>query len=232
MGLINAERQRRYRERRAVGEPVWTFQRPQDRRSRPRRWADALAKLRTLQAEYGEWRDQLPEALADSRTAERLDEVCDVDLDALDVEPPPRVSVGTWDVGLAGRDRSPLLASTVDQVGSEQQGTADPARLSRRELGPVPFGADLRRQLDLAVRVLARVYVNDPVCVCCRLLELNLRHWDQLPFRIPFFPPEVGVASVRRPLALVSKVMTAAVATPPPIAPTAMRPITVRVRME
>ncbi len=57
-------------------------------KSRPARWAAALAELRTLQAEYEAWRDQLPEALAESRTAERLDEVCDVDLDALDVELP------------------------------------------------------------------------------------------------------------------------------------------------
>ena len=48
----------------------------------------ALAELRTLQAEYQDWRDQLPEALADSRTAERLAEVCDLDLDALDVDLP------------------------------------------------------------------------------------------------------------------------------------------------
>ena len=34
------------------------------------------------------WRDQLPESLADSRTAELLEGVCDVDLDALDVELP------------------------------------------------------------------------------------------------------------------------------------------------
>ena len=88
MGMTSAERQRRYRERRAAAEPVRTFQRPKDRRSRPRRWADALADLRALQAEYETWRDQLPEALADSRTAERLEEVCDVDLDALDVEFP------------------------------------------------------------------------------------------------------------------------------------------------
>ena len=54
----------------------------------PRRWAAALAELRTLQAEYEAWRDQLPESLADSRTAELLEGVCDVDLDALDVELP------------------------------------------------------------------------------------------------------------------------------------------------
>ena len=88
MGMTNAERQRRYRERHNAGEPVRTFQRPKDRRARPKRWADALDQLRTLQAEYEAWRDQLPESLADSRTAALLEGVCDVDLDALDVELP------------------------------------------------------------------------------------------------------------------------------------------------
>ena len=37
-----------------------------------------------LQAEYEAWRDQLPE----SRTTELFEGVCDVDLDALDVELP------------------------------------------------------------------------------------------------------------------------------------------------
>ena len=48
----------------------------------------AVDQLRTLQAEYEAWRDGLPESLADSRTAELLEGVCDVDLDALDVELP------------------------------------------------------------------------------------------------------------------------------------------------
>ena len=39
MGMTNAERQRRWRERRAAGEPIRTFQRPKDRRPRPKRWA-------------------------------------------------------------------------------------------------------------------------------------------------------------------------------------------------
>ena len=50
--------------------------------------AAALAEFRTLQAEYEAWRDGLPESLAESRTAEFLEGVCDVDLDALDVELP------------------------------------------------------------------------------------------------------------------------------------------------
>ena len=44
--------------------------------------------LTELQAEYEAWRNQLPESLADSRTAELLEGVCDVDLDVLDVELP------------------------------------------------------------------------------------------------------------------------------------------------
>ena len=45
-------------------------------------------RLETPKAEYEAWRDQLPESLGDSRTAELLEGVCDVDLDALDVELP------------------------------------------------------------------------------------------------------------------------------------------------
>ena len=91
MALTNAERQRRFRQRRAAGEPV---REPPPRlraprpKPRPARWAAALAELRDLQAEYEAWRDNLPEVLAGSRTAELLGEVCDVDLDAVDVELP------------------------------------------------------------------------------------------------------------------------------------------------
>lgn len=90
MALTSAERQRRYRERRAANEPVRKFEKVavRGRRTRPQRWNDAVATLRALQAEYEEWRDGLPESLAESRTAELLDEVCDLDLDALDVQLP------------------------------------------------------------------------------------------------------------------------------------------------
>ena len=87
MAMTHAERQRRYRERRAAGVPVQE-RRPPRTPPRPQRWTAALAELRTLQAEYEAWRDQLPESLANSRTAELLEGVCDVDLDALDVELP------------------------------------------------------------------------------------------------------------------------------------------------
>ena len=68
--------------------------RPKNRRPRPKRWAYAVNQLRTLQAEYEAWRDQLPESLADSRTAGLLDGVCNVDLDALDIVELPRRGFG------------------------------------------------------------------------------------------------------------------------------------------
>ena len=47
MGMTNAERQRRYRARRSAGAAVRTFQRPKDRRPRPKRWADAVDRVPT-----------------------------------------------------------------------------------------------------------------------------------------------------------------------------------------
>ena len=91
MALTTAERQRRFRERRRAAIPVKP--RPPEsptprRKPRPARWTAALEELRTLQAEYVDWRDGLPAALVNSRTAGLLDDVCDVDLDALDVKLP------------------------------------------------------------------------------------------------------------------------------------------------
>lgn len=58
--------------------------------SRRLRWeravADALAaceQLQDLQQEYQEWRDNLPENLDSSAVAEKLDAVCDLDLDGV-----------------------------------------------------------------------------------------------------------------------------------------------------
>ena len=52
MALSNADRQKRYRERRKAQQPVVRYRRPKDRRSRPQRWADAVDTLRQLQEEY------------------------------------------------------------------------------------------------------------------------------------------------------------------------------------
>ena len=80
MALSNAERQRRYRARRNAGHPSVQYRRPHDRRSRLQRWQDAVRTLRTLQDEYQEWLDNLPESLQDSAVAAKLEAVCDLDL--------------------------------------------------------------------------------------------------------------------------------------------------------
>ena len=51
MALTNAERQRRYRERRRAEEPIRRYEvrKPKGKKpSRPQRWAAALDELRTL----------------------------------------------------------------------------------------------------------------------------------------------------------------------------------------
>jgi hypothetical protein len=88
MALSNAERQQRYRERRNARQPLVRYLRPKDRRTRPQRWAEAIATLQALQAEYQEWLDNLPESLQDTALAEKLQEVCELDLEALDLDLP------------------------------------------------------------------------------------------------------------------------------------------------
>jgi hypothetical protein len=88
MALSNAERQRRYRQRRQKQQPVIRYRRPQDRRSRPQRWTEAVETLRELQGEYQEWLDNLPENLQGSPLAEKLEAVCALDLDEFEVELP------------------------------------------------------------------------------------------------------------------------------------------------
>jgi hypothetical protein len=88
--LSNAERQARYRARKA--EQVKTtirYRRPADRRTRPQRWHDAVAELLVLQADYTAWANALPNTLRDTATAEALQAIVELDLsDLADVEPP------------------------------------------------------------------------------------------------------------------------------------------------
>lgn len=58
-------------------------------KSRSSRWNEAciaasiaLESLKELQDEYQEWRDNLPENLDSSVIAEKLDAVCDLDIDS------------------------------------------------------------------------------------------------------------------------------------------------------
>ena len=52
--------------------------------------AEAVAELLALQADYAAWADALPDSLRDTATAEALQAMVDLDLDALTVIEPPR----------------------------------------------------------------------------------------------------------------------------------------------
>ncbi len=47
-----------------------------------------VAELLELQADYQQWLDALPESLAESTTADALRTVCELDVAALEVDPP------------------------------------------------------------------------------------------------------------------------------------------------
>lgn len=82
MALTNAERQRRYRDRRAAQEPVIKYRRPQDRASRPSRWMEAIETLRELHQDYCRWYDTMPESLQGTGTGEKLAAMAELDIDA------------------------------------------------------------------------------------------------------------------------------------------------------
>ena len=89
MALTNAQRQRRYRERRKAPQPQQHYRPPQDRRSRAQRWQDAVRTLLDLQHEYQAWLDNLPDSLGGVRNprwpGEPSAAPCEADLDG---EPP------------------------------------------------------------------------------------------------------------------------------------------------
>jgi hypothetical protein len=88
--LTNAERQARYRARRQAARPPLSIKpsRPA-RRSRTMRWNDALAEMLAVQAECAAWLEALPESLCDSATAAALQDMIDLDLDAIAAVQPP-----------------------------------------------------------------------------------------------------------------------------------------------
>jgi hypothetical protein len=90
--LSNAERQARYRARQQAKQtpPKVRYRQPLDRRTRPQRWADAVADLLALQAEYAAWYEGLPDNLRANPTGEALEAIVDLDLDALAEIVPPR----------------------------------------------------------------------------------------------------------------------------------------------
>jgi hypothetical protein len=90
--LSNAERQARHRARKQTRQPPLAMKRPTaaTRRSRSKRWNDALAEMFAVQFECAAWFEALPESLRDSATAEALQEMIDLDLDAIAAVQPPR----------------------------------------------------------------------------------------------------------------------------------------------
>jgi hypothetical protein len=89
IAMTGAERQARCRAARAAGLPATRTRRPIDRRSRVQRWIDTVAALADLQAEYAVWLEALPENQQDSKTAEALQAIVDLDLgELLAIEPP------------------------------------------------------------------------------------------------------------------------------------------------
>ena len=93
VALTNAERQARYRERLQVSRAPLTIKPPRPprppRRSRAKRWNDALAEMLAVQAECAMWYEALPESLRDSATATALQDMIDLDLDAIAAVQPP-----------------------------------------------------------------------------------------------------------------------------------------------
>ena len=90
--LTNAERQARWRARQARQDAITVLRRraTADRRSRPRRWQDAVSELLALQTEYAAWLEALPDSLQDTATAEALQAIVELDLDELANAEPPR----------------------------------------------------------------------------------------------------------------------------------------------
>ena len=90
--LSNAERQARHRAKMLALGPPLPAKPPKvtARRSRAKRWNDALAVLFAVQAECAAWFDALPERLRDSPTAVGLQDMIELDLDAIAAVQPPR----------------------------------------------------------------------------------------------------------------------------------------------
>jgi hypothetical protein len=90
--LSNAERQARHRARKQALQPALVIKRSQAaaRRSRSKRWNDALAEMIAVQTECATWFEALPESLRDSVTAVALQDVIDLDLDTIAAVQPPR----------------------------------------------------------------------------------------------------------------------------------------------
>ena len=89
MPMTAAERQARHRARRRRDNPQPAAP-PRRTPPRPQRWAAAVAALVDLQDQYRAWLDNLPASLEDSRLAEKLHAITELDLEELLSIDPPR----------------------------------------------------------------------------------------------------------------------------------------------
>ncbi len=79
MALTSAERQRAYISRLKAGIPTAPKPRkPIDRRSKPKRWADAVGELLDLLDGYQSARDNLPDSLVQTAYVEKLDAILEL----------------------------------------------------------------------------------------------------------------------------------------------------------
>jgi hypothetical protein len=78
---------------------------------RPRRWAAAVTALMALQDEYRAWLDRLPESLAGSKTAEKLQAITELDLDELLAVSAARLRPRLTRITHAGSVRAPPSAA-------------------------------------------------------------------------------------------------------------------------
>ena len=88
--MTAAERQARHRAKQRRPHDAHPAARAPRLLPRPQRWAAAVAALVALQDEYRAWLDRLPENLAGSPTAEKLQAITEIDLDELLTIDPPR----------------------------------------------------------------------------------------------------------------------------------------------
>ncbi len=90
IALSNAARQARYRARRRAAQ-LGVLAKPSRlaRRSRTKRWNDALAEMLSVQTECAAWLDALPDSLSEGATAAALQEIVDLDLDTIAAVQPP-----------------------------------------------------------------------------------------------------------------------------------------------
>jgi hypothetical protein len=85
--MTAAQRQARHRAKHCLPEAYHVAPTPR-LPPRPQRWAAAVAALLALQDEYRAWLDRLPQSLEGSATAEKLQAITELDLDALLADPP------------------------------------------------------------------------------------------------------------------------------------------------